>query len=182
MGDAFFPKILATVRIPVSPWLEVISRDVQFRKGSSAETYYAVAQPDYVIALAITPDARLLLVRQYRPAIEQFSLELPAGMLDPNEDPDTAVARELLEETGYPAQTIELIGKGSTCSSRISNTTYSFFIQTGERIPNFIEEPGVSVSSISLSELSALVLSGAFAEQGHIGVIGLAVARGLIEL
>jgi ADP-ribose pyrophosphatase len=84
MAD-IFPKILATSRIPVSPWLEVIARDVQFHGSSVAETYYAVAQPDYVVVLAIAPDSRVLLVRQYRPAIERFSLELPAGMLDPNE-------------------------------------------------------------------------------------------------
>lgn len=177
-----FPKILATSRIPVSPWLEVIARDVQFRRDSPAETYYAIAQPDYVVALAIAPDSRMLLVRQYRPAIERFSLELPSGMLDPNEDPHTAAARELLEETGYPTETIELIGKGATCSSRISNTTHSFFIRTGERRSNFIEEPGVSVSLVPPRELGALMLSGAFAEQGHLGAVALAVARGLIEL
>jgi len=176
------PKILATSRIPVSPWLEIIARDVQFHGSSVAETYYAVAQPDYVVVLAIAPDSRVLLVRQYRPAIERFSLELPAGMLDPNEDAHTAAARELLEETGYPTATIELIGKGATCSSRISNTTHSFFIRTGERVANFTEETGVSVSLVSPAELSALVLSGDFAEQGHVGVVALAVARGLIEL
>lgn len=181
MADAY-PQIQATSRIPVSPWLEVIARDVQFYGGSSPETYYAIAQPDYVVTLALTPASSVLLVRQYRPAIERFSLELPAGMLEPKEDPSTAAARELLEETGYPAHTIEQIGKGATCSSRISNTTHSFFIRTGERIPHFIEEPGVSVSLVSLAELKALVLSGAFAEQGHVGVVALAVAKGLIEL
>ncbi|MBR1090307.1 NUDIX hydrolase [Bradyrhizobium manausense] len=180
MADVF-PKILTVSRIPVSPWLEVIARDVQFDSGSPAETYYAVAQPDYVVALAITPDSRVLLVRQYRPAIERFSLELPAGMLDPDEDPRTAAARELLEETGYPTATIELIGKGATCSSRISNTTHSFFIRTGERVHDFSEEPGVSATLTTLDELRSLMLAGAFAEQAHVGVVALAAARGLIE-
>ncbi|WP_051389894.1 NUDIX hydrolase [Bradyrhizobium sp. Ec3.3] len=179
MADSL-PKILATTRLAVSPWLDVIVRDVQFFDQASVESYYAIAQPDYVVALAITPDSRVLLVRQYRPAIERFSLELPAGLLDPNEDPLSAAARELLEETGYPTKTIELIGQGATCSSRISNTTYSFFIRTAGRRPDFVEEPGICVSSASLGELRALMLSGEFAEQTHVGAVALAAARGLI--
>ncbi len=176
------PKILATRRLAVSPWMEVITREVQFAEGAPAETYYAIAQPDYVLVLAITPDSRVLLVRQYRPAIERFSLELPAGLLDSNEDPAFAATRELLEETGYPTNTIELIGKGATCSSRISNTTYSFFVRTGERKPDFVEEQGVSVSLVSPEALRALVVSGEFAEQTHLGALALAALKGLLKL
>jgi ADP-ribose pyrophosphatase len=176
------PKILKAERTMVSPWLEIIARDVRLSAVSSVETYCAVAQPDYVAVLAITPDRRVLLVRQYRPAIERFSLELPAGMVDPNEDPLETAKRELLEETGYPTMSIELIGQGATCSSRISNTTHSFFVRTGDRAPGFVEEPGVQVSSVSTDELHRLVLSGEFGEQTHLGVLAQASARGLLIL
>ncbi|WP_339028248.1 NUDIX hydrolase [Bradyrhizobium symbiodeficiens] len=111
----------------------MIARDVQFPAASSVETYYAIAEPGYVVVLAVTPDAHLLLVRQYRPAIERFSLELPAGMVDADEDPLETARRELLEETGYSVMSIERIGEAATCSSRISNATHSFFVRTGER-------------------------------------------------
>ena len=176
------PKILKAEPTMVSPWLEVIARDVRFSAESSVETYYAIAQPDYVAVLAITPESRVLLVRQYRPAIERFSLELPAGMVDPNEDPLETAKRELLEETGYPTMSIELIGKGATCSSRISNTTHSFVVRTGDRALGFVEEPGVQVSSVSTDELHSLVLSGEFGEQTHLGVLAQASARGLLIL
>src|SRR3954447_7649294 len=101
MNDSW-PKILASKRTAVSPWLDVIAREVQFSQESPVDWYYAIGQPDYVVALAVTPRSRVLLVRQYRPAIERFSLELPAGMIDRGEDPSAAVTRELLEETGYP--------------------------------------------------------------------------------
>lgn len=176
------PKILKVQRTMVSPWLEVIARDVRLSAGSSVETYYAITQPDYAAVLAITPDSRVLLVRQYRPAIERFSLELPAGMVDPNEDPLETANRELLEETGYPATSIELIGRCATCSSRISNMTHSFFVRTGDREPGFVEEPGVQVSTVSTDELHSLVLSGEFGEQTHLGVLAQASARGLLML
>ena len=114
-----WPKLMGSKRIPVSPWLEVIARDVQFFPQSAIETYYAIAQQDHLVGMAVTPEGRILLVRQYRPAIERFSLELPAGLLEKNEEPADAMKRELLEETGYSIRSIVLIGKTATCSSRI---------------------------------------------------------------
>jgi ADP-ribose pyrophosphatase len=174
------PKILRVERTTISPWREVVARDVSFSHEAAAETYYAIAQPDYVAVLAMTPDSQTLLVRQYRPAIERFSLEL--GMVDPGEDPHTTAAREILEQTGYPTISIERIGLSATCSSRISNATHSFFVRTGDRAAGFVEEPGVQVTSVLPSELRQLVLSGEFGEQTHLGVLAQASARGLLTL
>ena len=68
-----WPKLMGSKQIPVSPWLEVIARDVQFFPQSAIETYYAIAQQDHLVGMAVTPEGRILLVRQYRPAIERFS-------------------------------------------------------------------------------------------------------------
>ena len=181
MGD-HWPRIVGVKRTPVSPWVEIIAREVQFHPKKNPETYYSMSQPPYLAAVAVTPEGRILLVRQYRPAIERSSLELPAGLLEQNEDPAAAMARELLEETGYSSESIELIGETATCSSRISNVMYSFFIQAGDRAPNFVEQPGVSVSSVTQAELRTLVLSGEFGEQTHLGVLSLATCRGLITV
>lgn len=82
-----FPKALNTKLTSISRWLEVIEREVQFQSAAAVETYYAIAQPDDVAAIAVTPEKRILLVRQYRPAIQRFSLELPAGTVEENETP-----------------------------------------------------------------------------------------------
>jgi len=60
--------------------------------------------------LAQLPDERFVLVRQYRKAVELELLEAVAGTLDPGEDPDTCVHRELEEETGYRAASMEKLG------------------------------------------------------------------------
>src|SRR5262245_47343990 len=117
-----WPKLGRSERIEVSPWLEVIARDVQLFPEASVETYFAIAQPHYLAGLAVTPEGHILLVRQYRPAIQRFSLELPAGLLEEHEEPADAMARELLEETGYSTRSIALLGKTATCSSRIDNS------------------------------------------------------------
>ncbi len=59
--------------------------------------------------IAITDEGKLLLVRQYRKALGRDMLEIPAGKLDPGEDPKETAARELKEETGYTAGSVEYL-------------------------------------------------------------------------
>src|SRR3954471_8470512 len=105
-----WPKILKRTSTTISPWLELIARDVVFSPESAPETYHSVRTPDYVVALAVTPDGRIPLVTQYPPALEAFTLELPAGLADPGQDPAETASRELLEETGFPTRAIYPLG------------------------------------------------------------------------
>jgi ADP-ribose pyrophosphatase len=63
-----------------------------------------------VSVLAITEAGDVVLARQYRPGPDRVLVELPGGIVDPGEDPATAAARELLEETGYAAATVVVLG------------------------------------------------------------------------
>ena len=67
---------------------------------------------DHPEAAAIIPfisEGEILLVRQYRYALQKETLEIPAGKLDPGESPDACVRRELREETGYDAGAIDFL-------------------------------------------------------------------------
>lgn len=64
----------------------------------------------HIPAAAVVPvsdEGEILLVHQFRPVINQWVWEIPAGMIDPGEDPLTCAARELIEETGWKAKKIE---------------------------------------------------------------------------
>lgn len=174
------PRILSRSTTRVSPWLEIVARDVQFAAGAPSETYHAVQQADYVAMLARVPDGRFLLVRQYRPAVEAFTWELPAGMVDPGEDPQRTAERELLEETGFPALRTQALGCHAPCTARLSNRIHSYFIETGERRPDAPSEPGLTVKLVDAAELGAMIRSGAFTLQLHAGTVLLAALRGLI--
>jgi ADP-ribose pyrophosphatase len=63
-----------------------------------------------VSVLALTEAGNVVVARQFRPGPQQVMTELPGGIVDPGEDPVTAAARELLEETGYAAGKVALLG------------------------------------------------------------------------
>ena len=63
-----------------------------------------VEAPDWVNVIALTPEKQCVLVRQYRFGTERVALEIPGGMIEPDESPLLAAERELREETGYDAQ------------------------------------------------------------------------------
>lgn len=177
-----WPKIKARRTIDISPWMHVIERAVEFTPGAAPELYHAVAQQDYTAIVALTPDGRIPIVRQYRPAIEQFTWELPAGMVDKGETAADCCRRELMEETGFRAVTAHALGCYAPCTARLSNRVHSFFVATGARAEQRATEAGIELRLVTPAELSTLIQSRAFVLQLHIGAILLAGLAGHINL
>ena len=70
--------------------MSIVAREVEFARGEPPQTYHAVEQADYIAIVAVTRGGKIAIVRQYRPALEAFAWELPAGLGDlrlrPNAD------------------------------------------------------------------------------------------------
>lgn len=180
--DEQWPKIKSRQTIKISPWVDIIAREVEFSPGEATQLYHSVGQLDYLAIVALTPDGRFPIVRQYRPALEAFTWELPAGLAEPGEDPAEGCRRELLEETGYPTRDIHPLGTAAACTGRLSNRIHSYFLQTGERVGNFVPESGLSVELATPSELVTMIKSGEFIQQMHLGALLLAELRSFIVL
>lgn len=75
--------------------------------GGGTRAYDMVVHPGAAVILPLLDTQNVVMIRQARPAVSDVLLELPAGTLDPDEDPRNCAARELTEETGYTAQRIE---------------------------------------------------------------------------
>jgi ADP-ribose pyrophosphatase len=89
-------------------WLKIHRRTYRLPDGRTVEWDMHAGGPT-VAVLALTPEARLVMVRQFRPGPDRVVLTLPGGMLDPGETPEEAAARELREESGYSAGSVELV-------------------------------------------------------------------------
>ena len=107
-------------------WLTLRSDTVVLPGGETLSPYHVIELPDWVNAIAITDAGHIVLVEQYRHAVRQTMLELPAGHVDPGETPEAAVKRELLEETGHEAASWHDLGALFPAASRFTNKVRSY--------------------------------------------------------
>ncbi len=83
-------------------WYKVRREEVELPDGSILDDYFLSVRPDVVLVFPITADNEVLMVRQYKHGAGTVLLELPGGIVDEtDESVETAVQRELMEETGY---------------------------------------------------------------------------------
>lgn len=89
-------------------WRSIIQRQFELPNGDHS-TFDVVDNNAYVTIAAVTKSEQFILVQQFRPGPEQVLLSFPEGYIDPNEQPEEAGRRELLEETGYRAEQVQFI-------------------------------------------------------------------------
>lgn len=125
--------------------------------------FYVLQMPEWVNVIALTPRRRVIIIEQYRHGVEQVAVEIPGGMVDP-EDDDFALAagRELQEETGYVAK--QVIGIGSvTANPAIQNNRLHTFVALGceptsETALEAAED--IAVREVDLRTVTDLISSG----------------------
>jgi ADP-ribose pyrophosphatase len=111
-----------------------------------------VKHPGAVAVLALL-DGRMLVVRQYRKPLERTLIEIPAGKLDPGEDPAGAAARELEEETGWRARTLTHLSSFYTSPGFADEIIHLYFtdeLERGDAVPD--EDEFLDVFTLSLEE------------------------------
>ncbi len=157
-----------------TPWFEVVGKTM--KEGEAP--YYSLRLPDYSVAIALTEEEKVLVVRQYRPALERYTLELPSGLVDAGESPDGTAKRELLEETGYQAGEVELLGKMDPDNGRLSNTIWGCLARGVRKVEGYVPEEGIEVLEWSLDELYRATGEGRFEHALHVAFVFLAVLQG----
>jgi len=178
MSDA---RIVETLSYPLSPWVTLQERSLMRNPGSAPEVYHSLFQADYVTVFAVTVDGRVPLVRQFRPAIQGVSVELPGGMADTGETPAATAERELFEETGYRlVKPLVELGCLAPDTGRLENRLWGYFASNVERAPNWQPEMSVESFLMDLNKFKFAVREGSFDHALHVALVGLALLRGLI--
>jgi ADP-ribose pyrophosphatase len=102
-------------------------------EDQSDRVFHVLRCPDWVCVVPFTPDDRVVLVRQFRVGVREFSLEPPAGVVERHHTPAQAAARELLEETGY-AGTLESLGWVHANPALLTNRVHLFAARDAVRV------------------------------------------------
>lgn len=153
------------------PWFSVEKEIVVDDPGWEGKSFYQVNEPNGAMVCAFTRDEKLILVRQFRPAVEHYVLDLPAGCIDDGESPKDAARRELLEETGYVCEELFYVGAGWGAVNRINSTLFLFFGKGAVRDIKYESENWVQVETISIPELKKLIASNQFRLFGSLGAL-----------
>jgi len=164
-----------------TPWFDVIAKAVAGENPD--DPYYTLKLDDYVSIVALTEEDEVLLVRQYRPTTESYTLELPSGHVDAGELPDETARRELLEETGYEAGEVELIGRLVPDTGRLANRLWCYFAPDvrPSQAALAIEE-GIELVVCSREELTEHITEGRLDHALNLAVVLLAILKGHLSI
>jgi len=137
------------------------------------EPYYRLSGVDSVISCVLDQEDQFLMVRQYRPNLEIYTLESPAGGVEVGESPLAAMQRELSEETGLRCPLLPVGDSFRLMMNRTNIKDYLFFGMLPEIIPGFTGEPGIEVHRVPRSELLQMALRGEYLQLGALGLLQL---------
>jgi ADP-ribose pyrophosphatase len=171
-------KPLKTEVAFATPWFELLGKTMNAEEAP----YYSLRLPDYAAVVAVTAEQRILLVRQYRPAVERYTLELPSGLVDPGETPAEAASRELVEETGYAANAVEVLGPMFPDTGRLANRIWACAAVGVKGVKGRDPEAGIEAVEYTLPDLWRATAEGEFDHALHVAILLMAVLKGKLSL
>jgi 8-oxo-dGTP pyrophosphatase MutT (NUDIX family) len=124
-------------------WLTVRSDTVRVPNGTILSPYHTIEFPEWVCAIALTPEREIVLIEEYRHGVERLSVELPCGTPDDeNENVLDAMKRELMEETGYASREWHVLGSATANTARQNNRVHSFLALDARKVADQKLDPG----------------------------------------
>lgn len=135
--------------------------------------YYRLTGPNSAIVLLFNDDAEILVVRQFRPSLDEMTMELPAGAIEPGEDPKAAAEREVLEETGCKSALFQLGGYFHLMMNRTNIKDYLFCGLAEEQEPA-LAEVGVDHEWLTREGFRSAAFDGSYRQLAGLGILQLA--------
>lgn len=129
-------KIISSTYLSDHPYFTARKDSYETASGKVVDPYFVVELPSSVVAMAVTEDWKIILLKQYRHPVAAEMLELPGGFIDHNEQPHSAVGRELKEETGYEFSNIQYLGITAGNPGVLNNYSHMFLALGGKKTGN----------------------------------------------
>lgn len=141
--------------------------------GKIVDPYFVVELPPSVCAVAITVKEEIILTRQYRHPIEETIIELPGGFIDPGEEPDSAIRRELVEETGFRFTSFDYLGKVAANPGVLNNYTHLFLARGGERsgVQQLDPNEDIELLFLPIKEVKRMLMENEIRQALHVSCL-----------
>jgi ADP-ribose pyrophosphatase len=155
-------------------WFKVRKEKCETPSGKIVDPYYVYDFSTWVGGFALTKDGKVIMIRQYRHALGEECIEIPGGCVDDTDkDLETAIQRELLEETGYQFDKVEHLGRISPNPSTNSNLLHMFFATGGEKVAeqSLDENEEIEILLLTMDELKQLVRDNKIVQAMHVSCI-----------
>ncbi len=178
MADGLWER-LSSESLIETPYFTLRSDKLRLPDGVVKDSYYVIERQDAVFIFPLTKSGEVVLVRQYRPPIEQMELCLPAGLIEEGESPVEAAKRELREETGHGSgEWTEVITLASSPGLK-NNWAHILLAEGIEEVapldPDEFER--LEVVKVPLEKLKDLVYSGGIVSSSGIAGIMVCLER-----
>lgn len=173
-------KVLSSEYLFKDLWFKVRKEKCETPDGRIVDPYYVYDFPDWVTAVALTEDGKVILEKQYRHALGTVDLEIPGGCIDDTDkNPQEAIARELMEETGYTFSSYEYLGTTSANPSTNSNIMHMFLAKGGKKIAGQSLDPNeeIEINLVTIDELKQLMRENKIIQSMHMTCIVYALER-----
>jgi 8-oxo-dGTP pyrophosphatase MutT (NUDIX family) len=167
-------KILSSEYLFNDLWFKVRKDICETREGKIINPYYVYEFPEWATAFALTEDNKVIMVRQYRHPVGEVIIELPGGCVDDTDkDLQAAIARELLEETGYSFSSYESLGKISANPSTNTNWMHMFLAKGGKKVTEqkLDHNEEIIVELYSIDELKKMIRGNKIIQAMHVTCI-----------
>lgn len=143
-------------------WFDIEEESYEDLSFLNSKPFYRMTSPDGALVLAFTGKEEVILVRQFRPALNNYTLELPSGSVGAGESPKDAAVRELYEETGYRCADMKILGAGRIMMNRNSSREFAFFGSGASKDAGFKPHEDIEVVLVPATDFKTLVLTGQF--------------------
>ncbi|MCL7988457.1 NUDIX hydrolase [Sphingobacterium sp. lm-10] len=162
-------KVLQSEYIIKRPWATLRVDQVQLPNGAVKDEYYILEYPKWVNMVGLTEDNEIIFARQYRHGAEKVLLELPAGVVEEGEEPETAARREMMEETGYAFDEVTEICQLYANPATSGNITYTYVMKGGRKVAEqqLDDSEDIEVVILSVEDAKKLLLENGIGQALH---------------